>query len=125
VFSHRNFHIHVPAGAIPKDGPSAGIAIATALTSLLTGRAVDRSVAMTGEITLRGQVLRIGGVREKILAARRAGLRTVIIPRQNEADLEDIPTELLREMQILLVDRMDEVLANALRPGPPIAQPLS
>ncbi|MBI6545174.1 MAG: endopeptidase La, partial [Cyanobacteria bacterium NC_groundwater_1444_Ag_S-0.65um_54_12] len=115
LFGQRDFHIHVPAGAIPKDGPSAGIAIATALASFLTGRTVDRYLAMTGEITLRGQILRVGGIKEKVLAARRAGIRTVILPRQNEADLAEIPSELLREMQLMLVDTMDQVLGNALK----------
>ncbi len=115
LFRQRDFHVHVPAGAIPKDGPSAGIAIATAMASLVTGRQVDPGMAMTGEITLRGRVLPVGGIREKVLAARRNGMRRVVIPRQNEADLEDVPAEFLREMQILLVDHMSEVLGYALQ----------
>ena len=119
-----DIHLHVPAGAIPKDGPSAGIAMATALASLLTGRPVKEGVAMTGEITLRGKVLPIGGLKEKVLAAHRAGIRTVILPKRNEADLDDIPAELRAEMRFVPVERVDEVLAEALsqRPvEPPVA----
>ncbi|HEY9855667.1 MAG TPA: S16 family serine protease, partial [Stenomitos sp.] len=106
------------AGAIPKDGPSAGIAMATAIASLATCRLTQSELAMTGEITLRGRVLPVGGIKEKVLAARRAGVRTVILPRHNEVDLADIPSELLREMKLLLVDSVDEVLAHALAPTP-------
>jgi ATP-dependent Lon protease len=102
---------------VPKDGPSAGVTIATALTSLLTGRAVRADVGMTGEITLRGQVLPVGGIKEKALAAHRAGLRTVVIPKRNEKDLEDLPQEIRDEMKFVLVDRVDEVLTTALRDG--------
>ncbi len=116
-FSASDIHIHVPAGAVPKDGPSAGITIATALASLLIGRPVRDDVSMTGEITLRGQVLPVGGIKEKILAAHRAGLRAVIIPERNERDLDDLPPEVRREMNVILVDRVEEVLDAALRDG--------
>src|SRR5205807_1936541 len=97
-FEDHDIHIHVPAGAIPKDGPSAGVALVAALASLLTGRIVRSDVAMTGEITLRGKVLPIGGVKEKVLGARRAGITTVILPRRNENDLEDLPVELREQL---------------------------
>jgi ATP-dependent Lon protease len=116
-FNTNDIHVHVPAGAVPKDGPSAGVTIATALASLLTGRAVRADVGMTGEITLRGQVLPVGGIKEKALAAHRAGLRTVVIPKRNEKDLEDLPQEIRDEMNFVLVDRVDEVLTTALRDG--------
>jgi ATP-dependent Lon protease len=112
----------VPAGAIPKDGPSAGVTIAASLASLLTGRPVRPDVAMTGEITLRGKVLPVGGIKEKTLAARRAGIHTVILPRRNERDLEDIAPELRQELEFVFVDTVEEVLAHALRDGE-IAQP--
>ncbi len=115
-FRTNDVHLHVPAGAIPKDGPSAGIAMVTAIASLATGRMIRPDLAMTGEVTLRGRVLPVGGIKEKVLAARRAGVRTVILPRHNEVDLVDIPSELLREMKLLLVDSVDEVLAHALEP---------
>lgn len=117
-FNGYDIHMHVPAGAIPKDGPSAGIAMATALASLVTGRPVREDVAMTGEITLRGKVLPIGGVKEKVLAAHRAGIKTVILPRRNERDLDDIPPELRNELSFVLVDRVEEVLEAALEPQP-------
>ncbi len=116
-FSTNDIHVHVPAGAVPKDGPSAGVTIATALASLLTGRPVRADVGMTGEITLRGQVLPVGGIKEKVLAAHRAGLHIVIIPKRNEKDLDDLPQEIRDKMKFVLVDRVDEVLANALRNG--------
>jgi ATP-dependent Lon protease len=116
VFDGKMVHLHVPAGAVPKDGPSAGVTMVTALASLATGRAVRSDVAMTGEITLRGKVLPVGGIKEKVLAAHRAGIRTVILPRQNERDLEDVPAELRREMEFVLVDTAEEVLARALEP---------
>jgi len=114
-YDKSDIHVHVPAGAIPKDGPSAGVTIAASLVSLLTGRPVRSDVAMTGEITLRGKVLPVGGIKEKVLAARRAGIRTVILPRRNESDLEDIPAELRAEMETIFVDTVDEVLSHALR----------
>jgi ATP-dependent Lon protease len=113
-FDQHDIHIHIPAGAIPKDGPSAGIAIATALASLLTKRPVCHDIGMTGEITLRGQVMPIGGVKEKVLAAHRAGLNTVILPYQNEPDLADIPDEIKEEMSFVLARTMDDVLNAAL-----------
>jgi ATP-dependent Lon protease len=116
-FEGKDVHIHVPAGAVPKDGPSAGIAMATALVSLALGRPVSEDVAMTGEITLTGQVLPIGGVREKVLAAQRAGIRTVILPKENEGDLEDLPKDVRRELRFIPVDSVDEVLRVALPEG--------
>ncbi len=118
-FNNNDIHVHVPAGAVPKDGPSAGITIATALASLLTGRPVRDDVGMTGEITLRGQVLPIGGVKEKLLAAHRAGLHTVIIPKRNEKDLDDLPKEVREELDIQPVERVDEVWALALQSAKP------
>jgi ATP-dependent Lon protease len=116
-FEGKDVHIHVPAGAVPKDGPSAGIAMATALVSLALGRPVSEDVAMTGEITLTGQVLPIGGVREKVLAAQRAGVRTVILPKENEGDLDDLPKDVRRELRFVPVDSVDEVLRVALPEG--------
>jgi len=116
-FANMEIHIHVPEGAIPKDGPSAGITMATALFSALTGRRVYRDVAMTGEITLRGNVLAVGGLNEKLLAARRAGIKKVILPKQNEKDLEEIPPAIKKGLQLILVSRMDEVLQAAVHPG--------
>lgn len=114
LFSHTDIHIHVPAGAVPKDGPSAGVTIATTIASALTKRAVKKDVAMTGEITLRGRVLPVGGIKEKILAAHRAGIRSVILPKENESDLDDIPADVRKEMSFTLVTHADEVLENAL-----------
>jgi ATP-dependent Lon protease len=116
---NKDLHVHVPAGAVPKDGPSAGITMYTALVSLLTGVPVRPDVAMTGEITLRGNVLQIGGVKEKLLAAHRAGIKRVIIPDRNVKDLVDVPDEVKKEMEIISVKRMDEVLALALKDPPP------
>lgn len=108
-----DIHIHVPEGAIPKDGPSAGITIATALASALTGRAVDRDLAMTGEITLRGRVLPIGGLKEKTLGAIRAGIRTVIIPEKNRKELSELSKNIRRKLKFELVQNMDQVLPLA------------
>jgi ATP-dependent Lon protease len=120
LFDEADIHIHIPEGAIPKDGPSAGITIATALISAFTGREVHREVGMTGEITLRGRVLPVGGVREKILAAHRSGLKTIIMPRRNQKDLVDVPKRARDELNIHLVDHIDQVLEIALcEPHPP------
>jgi ATP-dependent Lon protease len=117
IFEETDIHVHVPKGAVPKDGPSAGITIATALASLLSGRRVRDDVGMTGEITLRGQVLPVGGVKMKALAAHRAGLSTVVLPQKNEKDLDDIPEEVLEDLNIVLVERIDQVFETALVPA--------
>jgi ATP-dependent Lon protease len=117
-FEKNDVHIHVPAGAVPKDGPSAGVTMATALVSAITRRPVRKDVAMTGEITLRGKVLPVGAIRDKVLAAHRAGSRCVVIPRENETDLEDVPEEVRRDLEIHLVDHVDEVINLALHPEP-------
>jgi len=117
-FEGTDIHIHVPSGAIPKDGPSAGVTMLTALTSLLTNRTVKRDLAMTGEITLRGLVLPIGGVKEKVLAAHRAGVKTIILPKWNKKDLEDVPAKVQREITFYFVDEMMEVLRIALDKAP-------
>jgi ATP-dependent Lon protease len=113
-YESQDVHVHVPAGAMPKDGPSAGITMATALVSALTRRPVRRDVAMTGEITLRGRVLEIGGFKEKALAAHRAGLKTFIAPARNRKDLGEIPKDVQRDLKIVFVEHMDEVLPLAL-----------
>ena len=117
-FEKVDIHLHIPAGAQPKDGPSAGVTMTTALVSLLTNRPVHSDVGMTGEITLRGQVMPIGGVKEKVLAAHRAGLKKIILPKLNEADLEDIPEEVRKAVEFVLVEKIDEVLEHALEPKP-------
>jgi ATP-dependent Lon protease len=114
LFLRNGVHIHVPAGAVPKDGPSAGVALVTALTSLYTGVPVQQDTAMTGEVTLSGLVLPVGGIKEKVLAARRAGLRRVILPRDNETDLRDLPANVRDEMEIVLAERVEDVLQAAL-----------
>jgi ATP-dependent Lon protease len=113
-FSSSDVHLHVPAGATPKDGPSAGVAMAVALASLLSGRPVRRDVAMTGEITLRGHVLPVGGIREKVIAANRAGIRKVLLPEQNRADVAEIPEEVREALEIKLIEHVDEALDAAL-----------
>jgi ATP-dependent Lon protease len=123
TFAKHDIHIHVPAGAIPKDGPSAGITMATALASILSNRPVRHDVAMTGEITLRGRVLPIGGLKEKILAAKRAKLTTVILPRRNKKDLEEIPKHLLKGLHLAFVETMDDVLKVGLRKASPAKAP--
>jgi ATP-dependent Lon protease len=112
-FSEHDVHVHVPAGAVPKDGPSAGVTMATAIASLVRGLPVSDEVGMTGELTLTGQVLAIGGLREKVLAAQRAGLKRVVMPRENEHDLEDLPAESRRELDFVLVDSIEQVLEVA------------
>jgi ATP-dependent Lon protease len=113
-FSTHDVHVHVPAGAIPKDGPSAGVAMATALTSLITGRVVRSDTAMTGEITLVGQVLPIGGLKEKALAAQQAGIKRVVAPALNEPDIDDIPEHLRKKIEFIFVDDINKALAQTL-----------
>ncbi|GER08389.1 hypothetical protein JCM17843_26990 [Kordiimonadales bacterium JCM 17843] len=121
AFEKIDIHVHVPEGATPKDGPSAGIAMVTSIVSVLTGIAVRRDIAMTGEVTLRGRVLPIGGLKEKLLAALRAGIKTVLIPAENEKDLAEIPDNVKRGLEIIPVSHVDEVLRKALtRPLVPI-----
>jgi ATP-dependent Lon protease len=115
-------HIHIPAGAMPKDGPSAGITMFTALVSLLTGIRVRHDVAMTGEISLRGRVLPIGGLKEKTLAAHRAGIKRVILPERNKADVEEVPREVRDELEFVFVHRLDDVLVAALENPPKASQ---
>jgi ATP-dependent Lon protease len=121
IFEGKTIHVHVPAGAIPKDGPSAGVTIVTALASLASGRPVRSDLAMTGEITLRGKVLPVGGIKEKVLAAHRVGLRQVVLPRANERDIEDVPEALRQELSFVLVDDAEEVLRHAL-PAPAVVR---
>ena len=113
-FTSSDIHIHVPSGATPKDGPSAGVTLFTALTSLITGKTVDPKIAMTGEITLSGAVLPVGGIKEKILAAHRAGIKKVILPKENERDLEDVPEDVRNELKFVPVETIEEVLKEAL-----------
>jgi len=122
-FYHKfDIHVHVPEGAVPKDGPSAGIALTTAIISAFTGIPVRKEIAMTGEVTLRGRVLEIGGLKEKVLAAHRAGVKTVIAPADNEKDLEDIPQYVLDDLKFVFVRHMDEVLKVALVRPPTATQ---
>lgn len=114
-----DLHIHVPAGSVPKDGPSAGVTIFTALYSLLTGQVVRADTAMTGECTLRGRVLAVGGIKSKVLAAHRCGITRIILPRDNEADIDDIPEEIRAQLEIFLVDDMSHVLELALEDDQP------
>jgi ATP-dependent Lon protease len=113
-FITRDIHIHVPSGATPKDGPSAGVTLFTALASLITGKTVDPHVAMTGEITLSGGVLPVGGIKEKVLAAHRAGITKVILPKENERDLEDVPDDVRSELVFVTVETIEDVLKEAL-----------
>ena len=116
-FEKADLHIHIPAGATPKDGPSAGVTLITALTSLLTGRPVRKEIGMTGEITLKGNVLAVGGIKDKVLAAHRAGLKIIIMPKRNQKDLEDLPEPIRGEMEFILADRIEQVLEVALCPA--------
>ncbi|MCP4417280.1 MAG: endopeptidase La, partial [Chloroflexi bacterium] len=113
-FEKTDIHIHVPEGAVPKDGPSAGVSLATALISAFTKRPIYRNVSMTGETTLRGRVLPVGGIREKALAARRAGITKFILPKKNERDLENIPEQLRKDIEFVLVEKVNEVIAAAM-----------
>jgi ATP-dependent Lon protease len=118
-FYHKvDIHVHIPEGAIPKDGPSAGITIATSIASALTRRPVRSELAMTGEITLRGRILPIGGLKEKVLAAHRANIHTALIPKDNEKDIKEVPPQVLKRVKLILVEHMDEVLDQALLPQP-------
>jgi ATP-dependent Lon protease len=121
AFDGRSFHVHVPAGAIPKDGPSAGVTMATAVASLLTGRPVRHTVGMTGEVTLQGRVLPIGGLKQKVLAAHAAGLTDVVLPERNRADLDDVPEDVRGELAFHPVMSLDEVLELALEPARDVA----
>jgi ATP-dependent Lon protease len=113
-YDNLDIHIHIPEGAVPKDGPSAGITMATALVSALTGRSVKNELAMTGELTLGGRILPVGGLKEKLLAAKEAGMDTVLIPVENEKDLDETPKDILRGIRVHLVEHMDEIIAWAL-----------
>jgi ATP-dependent Lon protease len=122
AFDGRSFHVHVPAGAIPKDGPSAGVTMVTAFTSLLTGRPVRHTVGMTGEVTLQGRVLPIGGVKQKVLAAHAAGLTEVVLPERNRGDVDDVPAEVRDAMTFHFAMTIDEVIAAALEAAPTVPQ---
>jgi ATP-dependent Lon protease len=113
-FNNNDIHLHVPAGATPKDGPSAGVTMATSLVSLISGRKILPHVGMTGEITLRGQVLPVGGIKEKILAAHRNGLRTIILPKRNKQDLDDVPDEIKESMKFVFAETVEDVLSASL-----------
>ncbi len=120
-FQSNDIHLHIPEGAVPKDGPSAGSAVCTSIVSLMTSIPVDKSVAMTGEVTLRGRVLAIGGLREKLLAALRGSIKTVVIPSENEKDIQEIPAKIKEKINIVLAKNIDEVIKVALiRPTIPI-----
>ena len=114
-FKDKDIHIHVPSGAVPKDGPSAGITLFTALTSLVTGVPVDNEIAMTGELSLRGQVMPIGGLPEKLMAAQRAGIKKVLIPYENKEDLNEVPEEIKEQLEIVPVETIEEVVLHALK----------
>ncbi|MEN8809553.1 MAG: S16 family serine protease, partial [Desulfobacterales bacterium] len=116
VFENADIHLHLPAGALPKDGPSAGIAMMSAFTSLFSNRAIKSDVGITGEVTLRGRILPVGGIKSKVLAAHRAGLTTVILPKKNERDLDDLPDEVLKSMAFIAVERAEEALKAAFEP---------
>jgi ATP-dependent Lon protease len=124
-FAGKRFHLHVPAGAVPKDGPSAGVTMTTALVSLLTDHPVRPVVGMTGEVTLQGRVLPVGGVKQKVLAAHRAGLSHVVLPFRNGPDLEDVPEAVREQLTITLAETVDDVLSAALDPGPEAEQLLA
>jgi len=119
-YDTSDIHMHIPAGATPKDGPSAGVTMVTALTSLISGKIVKPNLGMTGEITLRGQVLPIGGVKEKVLAGHRSGLRTIILPKRNEQDLDDVPQEVKDQMKFIFAENVEDVLLAALDPKRPV-----
>jgi ATP-dependent Lon protease len=121
LFDESDIHVHVPAGAIPKDGPSAGVAMFMALTSLLTDRAVRSDTAMTGEISLRGLVMPVGGIKEKVLAAMRAGIKTVMLPAKNRKDLQDVPEGARERLQFVWLETIDDAARHALHPGAPKA----
>ena len=110
IFESHDIHIHVPAGAIPKDGPSAGLTIAVALISLITNRSCKRNVALTGELTLSGRILPVGGIKEKVLAAHRAGAKSVVFPARNAADIKDIPEDIKKDIEIIEIDELEEVI---------------
>jgi ATP-dependent Lon protease len=123
AFEHSDVHVHVPAGALPKDGPSAGVAMVMTLASLFSGKPVRSDVGITGEITLRGRVLPVGGIKMKALAAHRAGLKTVILPQRNNSDVEELPEEVRSEMTFVTVDRIDEAIAEAFADQPDAKKP--
>lgn len=117
IFEENDIHIHVPEGAVNKDGPSAGITITTALISLLTNKAVEKNVAMTGEITLRGRVLGIGGLKEKIIGAHRAGIKKIILPQENEKDLDEVPLEVKEKIEFIFIKTYEEIFKNLFKVG--------
>ena len=119
-FEKFEIHMHVPSGSTPKDGPSAGVTIATSLVSLASGRKVKPQLGMTGEITLRGQVLAIGGVKEKVLAAHRSGIKTIILPKQNEQEVDDVPDEIRKTIKFIYVDTIEDVIKAALESPKPV-----